>query len=346
LLSGLNTTQGVRQQRQHPRAEDPGLAVTDLGQQDVDQVVVDLRTCLLGRVGDGHPQLPPGHRGDQVPVLHRAGQQRVVGAAGLEIGAHPQYHQRRRDLIRAEPGGGGRVQRGDERPPLPLLGALGEQLFELVDHQQQPALRRLDPLACGAVGPWLSPWPYEGGLPGGEREPVRIGRQAPAHRRRVRPGQRRHPQRQLIQRRPGRGEHQVVPRRRSRRGGQPTGPDPRQHPGPQQRRLPGARRSGHHQQPRPGQQPRHLVQHLGGGRFPAEKPSRVLLPEHGQPAVRGPGHRPRPRPCALGGRQHLRGRDGAAGRRHEQLRRRPGQAQRTGQQHRGVLVRGPVDAPL
>jgi hypothetical protein len=24
-------------------------------------------------------------------------------------------------------------------PPLPLLGALGEQLLELVDHQQQPA---------------------------------------------------------------------------------------------------------------------------------------------------------------------------------------------------------------
>jgi hypothetical protein len=40
------------------------------------------------------------------------------------------------------PGGGGRMQRGDERPPLPLIGALGEQLLELVDHQQQPALQR------------------------------------------------------------------------------------------------------------------------------------------------------------------------------------------------------------
>ena len=71
--------------------------------------------------------------------MDRPGQLRVVGAAGLEIGPHPQHHQRRRGLIGAVPGGGGRVQREDERPPLPLLGALGEQLFELVHHEQQPA---------------------------------------------------------------------------------------------------------------------------------------------------------------------------------------------------------------
>ena len=134
--------QGVRQQRQHPRAEGPGLAGAHLGQQDLDQVVIDAGVCLLGRFGDGHPQLPLGHRRDQVAVLDRVGQLRVVRAAGLEVGAHPQHDQRRRCLIRAVSGGGGRVQRGDERPPLPLVGALGEQLLELVDHQQQPPLRR------------------------------------------------------------------------------------------------------------------------------------------------------------------------------------------------------------
>ena len=137
VLPGL--VQGVRQQRQYPRAEGPGLAGAHLGQQQAGQVAVDLGARFLGWLGDGHPQLPPGHRRDQVPVLDWAGQLRVVGAAGLKIGAHPQYHQRRWGLIRAVPGGGGCVQRCHERPPLPLLGALGEQLFELVDHQQQPA---------------------------------------------------------------------------------------------------------------------------------------------------------------------------------------------------------------
>ena len=82
------------------------------------------------------------------------------------------------------------------------------------------------------------------------------------------------------------------------------------------------------------------------GRFAAEEERRVLLLERGQPAVRGTGHRSRPRPRTVGGRQDLRWRDVAAGRRHEQLCHRPSQAQRPGQQHRGVLVGGAVDAPL
>jgi len=107
---------------------------------------------FLGWFGDGHPQLPLGHRSDQVPVLDRAGQLRVVGAAGLKIGANPQHHQCRWGLIWAVPGGGGRVQRGDERPPLPFLGALSEQLLELVDHQQQPARPSLIWLCRAAIG--------------------------------------------------------------------------------------------------------------------------------------------------------------------------------------------------
>jgi hypothetical protein len=149
----------VRQQRQHPRAGRPRLTGAHLGQQILDQVVIDAGVCSLGWFGDGHPQLPPGHRRHQVAILDRAGQLRVVGAPGLEIGAHPQHGQRRRWLIRPVPGAGGRVQRGDERPPLPLLGALGEQLLELVDHQQQPALRQ----GLAALAAPSSPSPAGGG---------------------------------------------------------------------------------------------------------------------------------------------------------------------------------------
>ena len=340
--------EGVRQQRQHPRAGSPGLAGAHLGQQDIDQVVIDAGVRLLGWFGDRHPQLPPGHRRQQVAVLDRIGQLRVVRAPGLKVSAHTQHDQRRRCLIRAVPGGGRGVQRGDERPPLLFIGALGEQLLELVDHQQQPALQRgLTALGRGAISvPGRPGWPRQGGLPRGQGKPSRIGLQPPPNRGRIGSRQQRHPQRQLIQRRPGRGEHQAWPRRRPRRGRQPRRPDPRQHSRPQQRRLPRPRHPRHHQQPRARHVPRHPLQHLGGGRFAAEEERRVLLPEHAQPAVGGTGHRSRPRPRARGGRPDLCGRDVAAGRRHEQFFGRPGQAQRTGQQYRGVLVRGAVDAPL
>ena len=190
--------QGVRQQRQHPGGEGAGLAVAHLGQQDTDEVVVDLGACFPGRFGDRHPQLPLGHRGDQVAVLDRAGQLPVLGAAGLEVGADRQHHQPCWGVIRAVPGGGGRVQRGDERPPLPLVGALGEHLLELVhDEQQPPRPWRLILLRRGAAGIAGQPiWLLaRGGLPGGESEPGRIGFQPASHRRRIGPRQRRYPQR-------------------------------------------------------------------------------------------------------------------------------------------------------
>ena len=204
---------GVRQQRQHPRAEGPGLAGAHLGQQDLDQVVIDAGVCLLGWFGDGHPQLPPGHRRDQVPVLHRVGQLRVVRAPGLEVSAHTQHHQRRRGLIRPVPGGGGRMQGGDERPPLALICALGEQLLELVDHQQQPTLQRgLAAHSRGAIPISGRPgWPRQGGLPRGKSESLRGGVQPTPHRGRIGSRQHCHPQRQLVQRRVGRGEHHTRP---------------------------------------------------------------------------------------------------------------------------------------
>jgi hypothetical protein len=138
----------VGEQRQHSDAEGARLASAHLGQQQVGQVVVDLRAGLLGRLGDRHPQLPLGHRRDQVPVLNRAGQLRVLGAPSLKVGAHSQHDQRRRGPVRAVPGGGDRVQRGDERPPLLLIRALGEQL---PGQAQRAGQQHCGVLAGGAV---------------------------------------------------------------------------------------------------------------------------------------------------------------------------------------------------
>ena len=113
------------------------MAAAHLLQQYVGQVVSTLGACLLGWLGDGQPQLPFGHRRHQIAVLDRASQLRIVGAAGLEVGAHPEHDQRRRFMVRPVPDRGRRVQRDDERAPLLLIGALGEQLLELVNDQQQ-----------------------------------------------------------------------------------------------------------------------------------------------------------------------------------------------------------------
>src|SRR5262249_13263612 len=174
---------------------------------------------LLGRVGDGNGGGRVGHGWDQVRVLDRAGQGRVVRAPGLKVSAPPQHDQGRGWLTRAVPGGGGCVQRGDERPPRRLVGALGEQLLELVHHQQQSP-RWLIPLRRGAVPiPGWPGWPSQGGLACGECEPGRIGVQLAPHRRGVRPGQRRHPPPPAPQAAPGPGEP-------------PHGPPPRPPPRP------------------------------------------------------------------------------------------------------------------
>jgi hypothetical protein len=95
--------------------------------------------AFFGGFGDGHPQLPLGHRRHQVTVLDRVGQLRVVSAAGLKIGAHPQDDQRRGCAIWLASGAGG-AEGGDECLALPLIWAPGEHLLELVDYQQQTLL--------------------------------------------------------------------------------------------------------------------------------------------------------------------------------------------------------------
>ena len=148
------------------------MAGADFPQQLLSQVVFDAGACFLGGLGDGQPQLPFGHRGHQIAVLDRAGQLRVVRAAGLEIGAYAEDDQGRGLVVRPVPDGGRGVQRGDERAPLLFIRALGEQLLELVNHQQQlPAVLRRRSVRVGRRAPRLR----QRRLSRGEREPGRIG---------------------------------------------------------------------------------------------------------------------------------------------------------------------------
>ena len=61
--------------------------------QRFDKLIVDVGAEFLGWLGDGHPQLPVGHRGHQVPVLDGFLQYRIFGAASLKIGPDTQDHQ-------------------------------------------------------------------------------------------------------------------------------------------------------------------------------------------------------------------------------------------------------------
>jgi hypothetical protein len=71
------------------------------------------------------------------------------------------------------------VQGRDECPSLVLVGALGEQLLEVIGHQQQPMLHpETRSLAVRRRHSLLR----EGGLPRGEGEPGRIGDQRASYR--------------------------------------------------------------------------------------------------------------------------------------------------------------------
>ena len=210
------------------------MAGADLPQQLFSQVVFDTGACHLGWLGDCQPQLAFGHRGHQITVLDRAGQLRIVGAARLEVSAYSQDDQGCGFVVGAVPDGGRSVQRGDECAPLLLIGTLGKQLLELVNHQQQPgALPR-----AGCLVSRRTARLRHTGLARGQRETSRIDVQPSPYCGRVRPCQLRHPDGQFLQWRPSRGEQQARPGSRLRRGHQPSSPHPRKHTRPQQRRFP------------------------------------------------------------------------------------------------------------
>ena len=114
-------------------------------------------------------------------------------------------------------------------------------------------------------------------------------------------------------------------------------PRPAQQPGGQLQAQPGLAAPA-----RPGQ--RDQTAGLRQNPDLAQLPVTADKPRHLGRQIMLPARRPRRR--ARPGGQHLPGRDAAAGRRDEQLPPPPGQAQRTGQQHRAVFAGGPADAPL
>ena len=186
-------------------------------------------------------------------------------------------------------------------------------------------------------------------LPGQHRRLVRRRRQRPVHRHRIDARHLGQVHRQLPQR-AGRGpDHSPRPPLRSRP--QPAGRQARHEPRPQQRRLARPRLPGYQQDPRPVQ-PLREPAHQAIGQLVAsvEQPGVPLLERH-EPQVGAArcGQARRwifRRRGFVQGRQHICGRDAAAGGRHEQRAGRLGQAERAGQQLGGVLAGGAVDAPL
>ena len=150
------------------RAASPGL-VESVGQvgeaarvrrcacQLVRQRGLHVRARHPGGLADGQPQLPPRHRAEQVPVLDRVRQLLVRGAVHLEVCAEDQQHHGGGLLAGALPGRRSRVQGGDEGAALGLVRALGEDLLELIDDDEQSARG----VRAGA----------DGGLADGDREP-------------------------------------------------------------------------------------------------------------------------------------------------------------------------------
>ena len=114
------------------------------------------------------------------------------------------------------------MQRRDKSALLRLVAALGEQLLELVDDQQQaPAGGALKLHFCG--------------LPRGQREPLRVRRQTGADRGGVGPGQRGNPDGEFVERSSRRGEQQPWPGRRYGQPGESAPLNLRQETGAQQR---------------------------------------------------------------------------------------------------------------
>ena len=185
----------------------------------------------------------------------------------------------------------------------------GEQLLELVDHQDQA--RRRGGRGLG--------WPARPGTRtaagdgsdrelGQRRRLTRRGRQRPVHRHRVRGRQLGQLRRQLPQRATGRPDHPPRPPLRPR--AQRARRQPRHQPRLQQRGLACTRLPGHQQDPRPVQPRRQLLHQLVCQlAAPVENPRVPFLKGH-KTQIRAPGpHRAAARRgLSAQRRQHLRGR--------------------------------------
>ena len=199
----------------------------------------------------------------------------------------------------------------------------GRQHPHIITSRQQPRAQRR-----GRADHMLAVVQYQQHLLAGQRPRQRLGRRQPrllAH-----PQRRGHRRRDL---------HRVRHRRQLRQP-RPVGEPARHLPG-HLRGQPGLARParpGHRHQPVIGKQARDPAQRLG----PADEAG-----QRRREAMHATGRgRVRRLRLPLPGRQHVRGRGFAAGRRDEQSVHWLGQAQRPGQQERGVLAGRAVNAPL
>ncbi len=193
--------QGERQQRQRPAGVVTRLpARRQVAQQQIRQALFQDQAGDLGGFLDRLALLVNGHRSDHHLAVPQRGHQLGVGhAVPVEVGPHPQDNQRGW----FGPGRGrpaGRAQGADECPPLLLVLAGGEQLFELVHHQDHPPTGHLAS-SC--------PFPQDPSQDGGE--PTRVRRQLGPQRLRVHPGRPRQQGRDLAHRVVAWGKTQVRP---------------------------------------------------------------------------------------------------------------------------------------
>jgi hypothetical protein len=125
------------EQRGREQRERARLAV-DVGHERVYERVIDVQPRTPGRREDRSPQLVAAHRADRDVVGAQHPPELGEGsAAAVEVGAQCDQHERSPARV---------ANRGDERVSegraLGLVSAGGEQLFELVDGDHEPALRR------------------------------------------------------------------------------------------------------------------------------------------------------------------------------------------------------------
>ena len=122
--------QGGRQQRQGPGF------IPDLGDEHVDQAVLDLEPRPGSRPLDHLPELRRVHRTDQgMAAAEQLGELRIGAQPAVEVGPKRAQHERP-PLVLAR----GVHEPIEELAALGLLGARGEQLLELVDRDHDPLL--------------------------------------------------------------------------------------------------------------------------------------------------------------------------------------------------------------
>jgi hypothetical protein len=129
--------QRVREQRQRPgivRRARRAAGCSHRGQitqQDLDQADFHIEAHQPGRLDDRGPHLLGRHGAKHhLALLQSSGDLGIAQRPVVEVGAQGEYH---------DSGAGQRADRADERLPLSLVLAVGEDLLELVNHDDRPA---------------------------------------------------------------------------------------------------------------------------------------------------------------------------------------------------------------